>query len=111
MTDFATWLARRTMREELGGVRFGFGDEDRAGDYERDEKDLIRLLSTRYQSELQEFITRLARDRADDELASLGRRISSDRRPSHDLRVTHSTDRDEVVPPEADRGAEMSGAQ
>jgi hypothetical protein len=114
MSEFSKWLNRRKVKESFGSDpsdKFKFnGDPDVAGDYERDQKDLVKILSTRYQQDFHEFIKRLAEERGDSELMSLMRKCQTDRSPDP-WKVTHASERDEVVPPEADRGAEMSGAE
>lgn len=115
MTEFKKWLQKRRMKESFGSDpadKFRFnGDPDVGGDYERDQKDLIKLLSSKYESDFNEFVKRLAEERGDHELMTLMRRCSTGSRTPDPWRVTHSSDKDEVVPPEADRGAEMSGAE
>jgi hypothetical protein len=115
MSEFTKWLKRRNVKESFGSDpsdRFKFnGDPDVAGDYERDQKDLVKLLSTKYQNDFHEFIKRLAEERGDHELMTLMRRCQTDNRSPDPWKVTHSSDRDEVVPPEADRGGEHMGAE
>jgi hypothetical protein len=109
MMEFNAWLKRRHMSEDLSD-RFKFsGDPDIAGDHERDLKDLIKLLSTKYSSDFHTFVQRLGEERGDQELLGLLKRCKTDGGGRDPWKVEHPMDKDEVVPPQADRGAEMYG--
>jgi len=114
MGGFAKWVDRRKIKESFGSSpsdQFKFNkDPDVAGDYERDQSDLVKHLFTKYQTEFHEFIKKLAEDRGDHELMSMLRRCQTDNRSPDPWRVSHSSGNDEVVPPEADRGSETYGS-
>lgn len=114
MIQFRDWLRRRVRAESFGydpTDRFRSNDDlDNAGDYERDTRDLVKTVMTKYRQEFLRFLRHLVEDRGDGELRSLLRRIDTEDRSPDPWKPSHPGDPDEVVAPKADRGAELAGS-
>lgn len=111
MSQFKAWMKRKGLAEDFTDkFKYNGGDPDVAGDYERDLRELVKTLATQYKADFDQFVSRLADERGDSDLKSLFRRTQTDNRSPDPWKPSHD-DQDEVVPPEADRGAEMGGAE
>lgn len=110
MSYFKNWMKKKGLAEDFSN-KFKFNnDPDVAGDYDRDLRDLVKLLSTQYNNDFNQFVSRLASERGDDELRALHRRTQTDQAPDP-WKPNHPADQDEIVPPQADRGSGATGGE
>lgn len=110
MNDFFGWLHDKHLVEfEDMGIepadRFSHNpDTDRAPDREKTEQDLVKVLLSKYQREFMSFITQLGEEHRDREIQDFSSKLKTDVACGRPWRPDHASDKDRVVPPEADRG-------
>lgn len=109
MSLFQDWLKNRRISEGLGdstdpsdAFRMGQDDEDYAHDQERTEKELFKVILSKYPNETMGFLEGLAQ-RGDEEVAALLRKMKK-QGPRQSQEPRHSSEEDQVVPSMADRG-------
>jgi hypothetical protein len=105
MGKFKEWVRRH---QESFGNKFGL-DQDKAGDYENDLKNLAKLLVSTYHTEFFTFLQQLAEDEGNSELQELMDKVSNERKGSFRDGDLRNRDEDEIVAPMADRGSNDSG--
>jgi hypothetical protein len=106
---FQEWLKQRKIKEEFGmgsepvdQFKFNTDDQDFADDHEHIQKELFKVVMSKYPEETLQFLNEIAA-RGDEEVASLLRKMQKDG-PRQMQEPSHPTDGDEVVPSGADTG-------
>lgn len=116
MKTFAGWVQNRALSEDIDDIqnpadRFKLNsDGDTANDYDRTLTELIKAVMSKYEQETMQFLHGIA-ERGDEEIADILRRLSKENRPSDFEEPEHSTDGNEVVPPESDTGYADGGME
>ena len=106
---FKSWLKKRGLLEDITD-KFRYIDAgSRPVDYDKQTQELLKILMTQYKSEFDQFVNRLADERDDRELKSLQRSLRTDFAPSDPWKPA-SKERDEIVPPMADRGYDQNNS-
>lgn len=105
MGKFRDWI--RQHRESFDN-KFGL-DQDKAGDYENDLKNLAKLLVGSYHTEFFTFLQQLADDEGSSELDELIDKISHSRKGAFRDGDLRNKEPDEIVAPTADRGSNGGG--
>lgn len=103
------WIKQKRLKE--GSLDYGYPDNgfktndenDYAFDHEHVEKELFKVLLTKYPEETIEFVSRIAQ-RGDQEVSSLLKKIKKQDNSCFG-QPNHSIDKDEVVPSNADVGS------
>jgi hypothetical protein len=117
MSVWKNWLTKRRFIEGLGDdtnpadkFKFNTDDDDFGEDYERVQSELFKVIINKYPDEAMDFFNTIA-GRGDEEVASLLRKLRTDKSPRLPRQPQHPTDGDEVVPSTADTGhnPEFSG--
>jgi hypothetical protein len=101
MGKFKDWVRRH---QESFGAKYGL-DQDRAGDYENDLKNLAKLLVSTYHTEFFTFLQQLAEDEGNSELQELMDKVAHERKGAFRDGDLRNKEPDEVVAPMADRGS------
>jgi hypothetical protein len=99
MGKFKDWV--RQHRESFG-AKYGF-DQDKAGDYENDLKNLAKLLASTYHTEFFTFLQQLAEDEKNSELKELIDKVAHYRKSAFRDGDLRNKEPEEVVAPMADR--------
>ena len=103
------WMKQKRLKE--GSLDYGYPDngfktndeKDHPVDQEQVEKELFKVLLSKYPQETIEFINRIAQ-RGDSEVSSLLKKINKQDNSGFG-QPNHSIDKDEVVPSNADVGS------
>jgi hypothetical protein len=101
MGKFSDWIRRRN---ESFGNKYGM-DNDKAGDYENDLKNLAKLLVSTYHTEFFTFLQQLVEDEGNSELQELMDKVAHERKSAFRDGDLRNKEPDEVVAPMADRGS------
>lgn len=120
MGHFGEWVKqkRQRMQETFDDDTFSNRPEDKfrfnnddntTRDYGNDLKELMHVVMSKYRPELLSFLNRLCDSQGDHEIKELLQRIDSERESPDPWRPKHHSERDDIMPPDADRGAEMMG--
>ena len=103
---FKKWLRYREglgdTGEPMDGFKLGADDNDFAGDHEHIQKELFKVIMSKYPDEAMQFLNGIAQ-RGDQEVASLLSKLKREKK-SQFKEPQHPTDGHEVVPSGADSG-------
>jgi hypothetical protein len=79
-------------------------------DYEKNLRELAKVVMQKYNYEFKRFLNQLIEERGDGELRSLLRKLDTDGTSPDPWKPSHPREPDEIVAPKADRGAEASNS-
>lgn len=114
--DFYNWLVIKKAIEEGFDEpsdptdKFKFNNADDrsnvADDYEKTQKEVTKVVMTKYHSQFMRFLRQLSEEHSDGELQGLIRKLETDKSSGYtkSWKPNHPSNKDDVVPPEADRG-------
>jgi len=118
--NFRQWVEMKTvMREDFDSpkdptdmFKFNTNGNDIGNDYENIQREVTKVVMSKYHRQFMRFLTDLAEENSDGELKNLARKLETDKSsgsPSS-WKAEHPRDRDEIVAPESDRGIDPNSA-
>lgn len=118
--NFSDWLTMRNLTEDFDSpidptdkFKFNASDHgDAADDYEKTQKEVTKVVMSKYHSQFMKFLRELAEEHSDSELQGLMRKLETDKSSGspRSWKPEHSPEKDQIIPPEADRGIDPNSA-
>ena len=118
--NFKDWLhLKNTMLEDFDSpkdptdkFKFNTTGEDIGNDYESTQREVTKAIMSKYHRQFMIFLNNLADENSDSELKKFARKLETDKSSSStkSWKPDHHSDRDEVIPPAADRGFDPNSA-
>lgn len=119
MGPFTQWMKKRGLYKEdfdtdSPADKFKFNnDNDSPRDYEKDFKELTKILWSKYFKEFTQFVAKIGEERGDKEVKDLLSKIQMERKnaPVDNWNPSHPKEKDVISTPMADRGHDQNSSQ
>lgn len=118
--DFKDWLVLKNIvledfdspKDPTDKFKFNNSGHEIGNDYESTQREVTKVIMSKYHRQFMRFINDLAEENSDSELKGFVRKLETDKSPgsTKSWKPDHHTERDEIVPPASDRGIDPNSA-